>query len=108
MRNHKVFRVADVLPALHVGACLTGYIGLISPKSQYLGIIFTWVLIADLPLSLVAYFTAWKYGLFAATWTVVVGTLWWYVIGRAAECIIERIREPGNQRGSLFPPNKGS
>jgi hypothetical protein len=105
MPHRKVFRLAYLLPALHMGACLTSYIGLIFPKLQHLGIIFTLVLIADLPISLVAYFAARKYGLFAAAWTVVVGTLWWYVIGRTAECIIDRIRDSGgNQRDSLFPP----
>ncbi len=108
MPRRKILRLAYILPALHSGVCLTSYIGLIFPKLQYLGIIFTFVLIADLPISLMTYFAAWKYGPFAATWTVVVGTMWWYVIGRTAECIVERIREPqGNQQGSLFPLDKG-
>jgi uncharacterized membrane protein len=109
MPRHKTLRLAYVLPALHLSACLTSYVGEIFPKLEHLGIIFTFVLIADLPVSLVTYFAAWKYGLFAEIWTVVVGTLWWYVLGRAAEYIIEWIKDTrGNQNGSLFPPGKRS
>lgn len=108
MARNKIFRLAYTLPALHLGVCLTSYVGLIFPRLQYLGIIFTFVLIADLPISLVAYFTAWKHELFPGIWTVVVGTLWWYVIGRTAESMIGRIKAPRNQCGSLFPPNARS
>ncbi len=105
MPRRKILRLAYILPALHSGVCLTSYIGLIFPKLQYLGIIFTFVLIADLPISLVTYFAVWKYGLFAATWTVVVGAMWWYVIGRLAECIVERIKEPqGKSTRRAFLP----
>lgn len=108
MPRRKIVRLAYILPALHIGACLVSYTGLIFPKLQYLGFIFTFVLIADLPISLVTYFAVWEFALFAGTWIVVVGTLRWYLIGLTADWISERIKEPqGNQRGSLFPPDKG-
>ena len=109
MARYKIFRAAYILPGLHLSACLTGCAGYIVPKLSFLGIIFTFVLIADLPISFVTYAAAWKYGLFAATWTLVVGTLWWYGLGRAAEYVIEWIKDSrGDQSGSLFPPDKRS
>ena len=103
MLYNKTFRLAYVLPALHLGACITSYVGLIFPRLQYFGVIFTFVLMADLPVSLVTYFTAWRYGAFAVFWTVVVGTCWWYALGRAAEGVIRRISDSRrNQPDSFF------
>ena len=48
------------LPAVHLCACLVSYIGLIIPSLSYVGILFTFVLIADLPVSAVTYALAWK------------------------------------------------
>jgi hypothetical protein len=48
------------------------------------------VMLADLPLSIVAYLFAWKYGLFAAIWIFVVGTWWWYFLSRRIKQMVER------------------
>jgi hypothetical protein len=76
-----------VLPSLHFLACSISYVGLLIPSLQFLGILFTYVLLADLPISLPAYFLAWKYPVLAVTWVFVAGTLWWYLIGRAVQVV---------------------
>lgn len=66
---------------------------LIRPQWDYI-FGFTWeiVMLADLPLSIVAYLLAWKYGLLAAIWIFVVGTCWWYFLSRGIEHLIEGLR----------------
>jgi hypothetical protein len=79
-----------LLPSLHLCACLTSYVGLLIPSLQHLGMLFTFVLLADLPISLPAYFLGWKYSTFAAIWIFLPGTLWWYLLGRGAQALLSR------------------
>ena len=74
-----------VLPPLHLLACSISYVGLLIPSLQFLGIMFTFVLLADLPVSLLAFALGWKYPALAVTWIFVAGTLWWYLLGRAVQ-----------------------
>jgi hypothetical protein len=74
-----------VFPSLHLLACSISYVGLLIPSLQCLGIVFTFVLLADLPVSLLAYALGWKYSALAVTWIFVAGTLWWYLLGRAVQ-----------------------
>jgi hypothetical protein len=92
------------LPILHLFACLTGLIGLVIPSLSYLGIVWTFILILDLPISTVAYGIGWKYGGLATIWVMVVGTLWWYLLGWGAEFVLDTfVRRP--RPATLFPPN---
>jgi hypothetical protein len=79
-----------VPPSVHLCACLIGYIGLLIPSLQYFGILFTFVLIADLPISIPAYIFGWRYSALAALWVFVAGTLWWYWLSRAANALFSR------------------
>jgi hypothetical protein len=83
-------RLVYVLPALHFFACLLSYIGLVIPSLQFLGILFSLVLVADLPVSLPTYALGWKYSALAATWIFVAGTLWWYLLSRGAAVLLNR------------------
>src|SRR5258708_12978409 len=65
-----------LLPLLHLCACLTSYVGLLEPSLQHLGILFTFVQLADLPISLPAYFLGWKYSTLAVIWIFVAGNPW--------------------------------
>jgi hypothetical protein len=65
-----------VFPSLHLLACSISYVGLLIPSLQCLGIVFTFVLLANLPVSLLAYALGWKYSALAVTWIFVAGTLW--------------------------------
>jgi hypothetical protein len=59
-RSAKVY----ILPAFHLAACLTLPLGYLVPSLSYIVIVWTLVMIADLPISLVAYFLAWHYSSF--------------------------------------------
>ena len=76
-----------VLPSLHLLACAISYVGLLIPSLQFFGILFTFVLLVDLPVSLPAYGLAWEYPALAVTWVFVAGTLWWYLLGRAVQAV---------------------
>jgi len=82
-------RWVHFLPILHLCACLTSLIGFVIPSLQYWGIAWTFILILDLPISLVFYGLAWQHGALAATWIFVVGTCWWYLLSRGAEFLID-------------------
>ncbi|SRR6266852_2284202 len=79
-----------LLPTLHLCACLASYIGLVIPSLQYIGILFTFILVADLPISAPVYFLAWKYGVLAVVWIFVAGTFWWYLLSRGVEALVIR------------------
>ena len=68
-------------------------VGYVVPSLQYLGIVWSFVMLADLPISLVSFLTGWKYGLFAVVWTFVVGTLWWYLLSRTVEFVVDRFKD---------------
>jgi len=76
-----------VLPSIHLLACSICYVGLLIPSLQFVGILFTFVLLVDLPVSLFAYGLGWKHPALAVTWVFVVGTLWWYLLGRAVPAV---------------------
>ena len=77
-----------VLPSLHLLACLISYIGLLIPGLQFVGILFTWVLLADLPISLVTYLVGMVYPALGVIWILVAGTAWWYLLGRGLEALL--------------------
>ena len=93
-----------LLPTLHFCACLVSYIGLVIPSLQHLGILFTFILLADLPISVPAYALSWKYGTLAAVWVFVAGTLWWYLLARGANFLIDALR--GHKSATFFPSHR--
>ena len=52
-------------------------------------------MLADLPISMVAFALAWKYSALATAWIFVVGTLWWYLLSRVAEPVLRRFKVIG-------------
>jgi hypothetical protein len=87
------------LPALHLCACLTMVVGYFAPNLDYLGIVWTYLVVMDFPISLVAIGLAWKYSALAVAWVVVVDTLWWYLLSRGAEFVFRELiaRRPAPQ-----------
>jgi hypothetical protein len=71
-----------VLPAVHLMACLTLPLGHLVPSLSYIAIVWTFVMVADLPISLVSYFLAWRYSLLSAIWIFVAGTACWYFLSQ--------------------------
>ena len=80
-----------LLPSFHLSVCLISYLGLLLPNLQHLGILFMFVLLADLPISLPVYFLGWKYPALSAIWIFVAGTLWWYLLSRGAAALLARL-----------------
>src|SRR6266478_2861753 len=93
-----------VLPSLHLCACLVSFIGLVIPSLHYIGILFTFVQVADLPISLPSYLIGWRYSALAVIWIFVAGTYWWYLLSRGAGFLIDSMRR--RKPVSLFPPNR--
>ena len=92
-----------VLPAMHLGACMLAYSGTIIHPLQpnRLGMIFGYILLIDLPVSVVAYMAAWGYPLLALVWIFVFETAWWYLISRVTYARLTGRRE-SRQRQSLL------
>ncbi len=94
-----------VLPILHLCACLISMVGYLIPSLQYLGIVWTGIMVADFPISLVAVALAWKYSALATAWILVGGTLWWYLLSCGAELVLRRFKArrdvPLNKLGAL-------
>jgi hypothetical protein len=68
-------------------------LGYIVPGLQFLGILWSVVTIADFPVSLVTVGLAFSnHGVLAGIWSIVAGTLWWYLLCRTAEFLAARIQ----------------
>jgi len=91
-----------VLPSIHLLTCLTSYVGILIPSLQFLGILFTFVLLADLPVSLPAYVLGWKYSMIGATWIFLAGTSWWYLLGRAIEVLLLKLSRRNEPNATFF------
>lgn len=68
------------LPLLHLFIYVAGTVALYIPGLQQLGIVTSYIMLADLPISFVADMIVWNYGYLAALWILIVGTLWWYLL----------------------------
>jgi len=78
------------LPILHFCACLMSTLRFFVPGLQYLSVMWDFVVRADFPISLVAYALTPKFAPLAAIWIVAAGTLWWYLLSRAAEALLKK------------------
>jgi hypothetical protein len=80
------------LPILHFCACLMSTLRYFVPGLQYLVVIWDFVMHADFPISLLVHALTPKYAPLVAIWIVVAGTLWWYLLSRAAEFVINKLK----------------
>jgi hypothetical protein len=92
-----------VLPVLHLLVCSIVYIALLIPSLQFLGIVFSLVLVADLPVSLVSYALGWRYPGIAVAWIFIAGTTWWYLLGRAVALVPWGLNRRHQSPPQLFP-----
>src|ERR1700680_4362615 len=99
----KRFRWVYFLPLLHLCACLTTAIALFVPGLQFLGISWSFIMLADLPVSLLAYVVGWKYPALADLWIIVVGTLWWYLLSRGVELLFDKFKDRGPDVQTIIP-----
>ncbi|HEV2617937.1 MAG TPA: hypothetical protein VGU63_15155 [Candidatus Acidoferrales bacterium] len=49
-------------------------------------------MLADLPVSAIAYVLAWMHGTAATVWIVIAGTLWWYLLGLGIDVLVNRFK----------------
>ena len=91
----KRVRRVYLLPIIHLLVSLMSMIGMIALKLSFLGVVWGFIMLEDLPISLVAYLVAWKYSWLAALWIIVVGTLWWYLLSRGVEFIFDMFKDRG-------------
>jgi hypothetical protein len=80
------------LPLIHFAVCIIAMLGYAVPHLQFLGILMGFVNVVDLPISLVAFALSFHHDVLAWMWTVVVGTLWWYLLGRAVQLLASKFR----------------
>jgi len=66
----KSFRWVYLLPIVHLFVSLISMIGMITLRLSSLGVAWSFTMLADLPISLVAYMVAWKYSWLAALWII--------------------------------------
>jgi hypothetical protein len=85
----KASRRVYILPAIHLSLCVISYVGLLIPALSQVGIVWTFIMLGDLPLSIFAYIFAFSnHSLLALLWIIGVGTWWWYYVSRWMEKII--------------------
>ncbi len=82
------FRSIHVLPLLHFSV----YIGIIVGVVP--GVASGYILLADLPISIVVFALGWQHPFFANLWILIVCTLWWYLLSLAMEWVLSKLREP--------------
>jgi hypothetical protein len=63
---------------------------LLIPNLNFLGIVWMFIALIDLPASAPMYALGWKHPGIAVVWVVVAGTLYWYLLSRGVEILIER------------------
>ncbi len=67
-------------------------LGYVIPGLDFLGILFSLLTIADMPVSFVTVALAFSnHGALAGVWVIVAGTLWWYLLCLAAEFLSRKI-----------------
>jgi len=88
-------------PLLHLAICLIALLAYVAPSLQFLGILWSLVVIADMPVSMVTIALASHHSVLAGTWATVAGTLWWYLLCRAAEFLAGKIRGASSLRRSV-------
>jgi hypothetical protein len=103
--RHGIRRWVYILPVLHLCACFVSMTGYVIPSLESWGIAFTYILMLDIPISVVAYALAWKYPAIATIWIFVVGTLWWYLLSRAIELVFDKFIDQGPSEQPLIPKN---
>ena len=78
-------------------------VGYFAPNLSYLGRVWTYLVLLDLPISIVSIGLAWQHSALAVAWLVVVGTLWWYVLGRGAEFAFRKLTDSMPPMHDLIP-----
>jgi hypothetical protein len=82
--KHPTWPYVLPLPLLHLTACATIALANINSGVHYL-------IYVDFPLSLLVVMLGWRNDIFLL-WFAVLGTLWWYLLSRAAYSMWNRLQ----------------
>jgi hypothetical protein len=74
-----------LLPMIHLGVSSGCYVLTLVPGLNFTEFLWTLILALDLPVSLPTYLIGRRYPGIAVAWIILVGTLWWYLLGRIGE-----------------------
>lgn len=85
----KRIRWVHWLPIVHLALCLSYILG-VATRLTPLVMVSQFLIIVDLPLSIVTVGLAFSHQVIAIVWLVVVGTLWWYLLAIGAEFVFNR------------------
>jgi hypothetical protein len=85
--DHSI-RAAHVVPFVHALLVVAASSGYLIPAAAPLGMLFSFIVIVDFPVSIVYMSLAFVNGALAFAWLAVVGTLWWYFLFRTAEKLV--------------------
>jgi hypothetical protein len=69
---------------------MVGKLGEAVPSLSALALAWEFLMVADLPISLVTLFTVWKHETLTQLFILVGGTVWWYLIGVAIAGLFSR------------------
>jgi hypothetical protein len=92
-----------VLPTLHLSIVLFSYLVIFIPGHGSLGLLFTYVLVADLPISIVTYAVVMVYPVLGFIWILLAGTAWWHLLGRGLEALISKVTNRNESAPRLLP-----
>ena len=68
-------------------------LGYVVPGLDFLGILFSLVTLADIPVSFVTIVLVFSnHAVLAGIWALVAGTLWWFLLCLTAETLARKIR----------------
>jgi hypothetical protein len=84
------FQMAYLFPCIHFCACLTFSSGIWVPRLEFMIKGFLFLTFADFPVSIVAIGLGWSRPALGLACYFVLGTWWWYLLGRRAEKYLKR------------------
>jgi hypothetical protein len=80
-------------PLLHLAICFIALLGYVAPNLQFLGILWSLVTIADMPVSMITIMLTFSHHeVLAGLWAIIAGTLWWYLLCWVAELLAGKRR----------------
>jgi hypothetical protein len=94
----KRFRWIHWVPLLHLLICLVAASGYVAPILQPLGILFTFLVLIDFPISVVYGLLVWQHAAFAFVWLAVAGTCWWYLLCRGCDSTNQETKSEAKNR----------
>jgi hypothetical protein len=97
----KKWRWVYFLPVLHLCGSIVSYFLAMIPALNFMAFVWQFIMLADLPISLVTMAIGFRYPGMAVVWMFVVGTLWWYLLSRIVE-VLFNLFAGGSQPPTIY------